>query len=107
MAIRTSALLIALAGGLLIADEYTLGPDSERQPQVPRGAVTQYSWTSQIFPGTVRDYWVYVPAQYDASKPACVMSVNDSGRPSRSRMPSPSESFQPASSSMARARAGS
>src|SRR5882724_1304111 len=79
MANRTSALLIALAGGLLTADEYTLGPDSERQPQVPRGAVTQYSWTSKIFPGTVRDYWVYVPAQYDASKPACVMIFRDGG----------------------------
>ena len=79
MAIRTSALLIALAGGLLTADEYTLGRDSERQPGVPRGAVTQYSWTSKIFPGTVRDYWVYVPAQYDARKPACVMVFQDGG----------------------------
>ena len=26
-----------------------------------------------MYPGTLRDYWVYVPAQYDQSKPACLM----------------------------------
>jgi sugar lactone lactonase YvrE/enterochelin esterase-like enzyme len=39
--------------------------------------VTQYNWTSKIFPGTVRDYWVYVPAQYTPDKPACVMVFED------------------------------
>jgi sugar lactone lactonase YvrE/enterochelin esterase-like enzyme len=33
---------------------------------------------SKVFPDTVRDYWVYVPKQYDASKPACVY-VNQDG----------------------------
>jgi enterochelin esterase-like enzyme len=46
---------------------------------VPRGSVTQYSWTSKVYPGTVRDYWVYVPAQYDVAKPACVMIFQDGG----------------------------
>ena len=58
-------------------DDYTLGPDSQVQPGVPQGEVTKYSWTSQIFPGTVRDYWVYVPKQYDSAKPACVMVFQD------------------------------
>ncbi len=45
----------------------------------PTGTVTQYSFDqSRIFPGTVRDYWVYVPAQYDGSRPACV-HVNQDG----------------------------
>jgi enterochelin esterase-like enzyme/sugar lactone lactonase YvrE len=44
---------------------------------VPQGKVTQYTWTSKIFPGTVRDYWVYVPAQYSPEKPACVMVFED------------------------------
>jgi enterochelin esterase-like enzyme len=40
---------------------------------VPKGTVTKYTFEgSAIFPGTVRDYWVYVPAQYDGAKPACV-----------------------------------
>jgi gluconolactonase len=57
---------------------YQLGKDSQIQPGVPRGTVTKYSFTSPaIYPGTVRDYWIYVPAQYDASKPACAMVYQD------------------------------
>ena len=36
-----------------------------------------FSWSSKIYPGTERNYWVYVPKQYDASKPACLMVVQD------------------------------
>ena len=61
------------------AQEYHRGRDSERQPRTPQGAVTKHSWTSTVFPGTTRDYWLYVPAQYDAAKPACVMVVQDGG----------------------------
>ena len=32
---------------------------------------------SGIYPGTERNYWIYVPRQYDASKPACLMVVQD------------------------------
>jgi len=62
---------------LSAAQEYTLGPDSQSQPGVPRGAVSHYTWSSKIFPGTVRDYWVYVPAQYQPDKPACAMVFQD------------------------------
>lgn len=61
------------------ADDYKLGPDSMEKPGVPKGKVTKHSWKSEIFPGTVRDYWVYVPAQYDDKKPACVMVFQDGG----------------------------
>ncbi len=45
----------------------------------PKGEVTKYTLAeSKIFPGTTRDYWVYVPRQYDPSKPACV-HVNQDG----------------------------
>jgi len=62
---------------LSAAEDYKLGPDSMAQDGVPRGQVTQHRWESKIFPGTVRDYWIYVPAQYDAAKPACVMVFQD------------------------------
>ena len=76
-------LTIVLAIGLsfraptLSAEEYVLGPDSQRQANVPQGKVTKYEWTSKIYPGTVRDYWVYVPAQYKPDKPACTMVFQD------------------------------
>jgi enterochelin esterase-like enzyme/sugar lactone lactonase YvrE len=73
-----AGLFVALAGtGWAQGEEYPLGPDSQRQPGVPQGTVTQYTWTSKIFPGTTRDYWVYVPAQYTKEKPACVMLFED------------------------------
>ena len=65
---------------LLRAEEYVLGPDSQRQPGVPQGKVTKHEWTSKIYPGTVRDYWVYVPAQYKPDKPACTMVFQDGSR---------------------------
>ncbi len=58
-------------------DDYQLGPDSQRQPDVPRGKVTERHWKSNVFAGTERDYWVYVPAQYKPEIPACVMVFQD------------------------------
>jgi gluconolactonase len=60
-------------------DNYPPGPDSKPQDGVPKGEVIKLSFDrSKIFPGTVRDYWVYVPAQYTPDKPACVY-VNQDG----------------------------
>lgn len=70
-------LLLVLLPAARAADSYTLGPDSQEQPGVPQGKVTEHTWTSKIFPGTVRKYWVYVPAQYDGKTPACVMVFQD------------------------------
>jgi len=72
--------LVVACAALLRAEEYTLGPDSQRQANVPKGTLTKYSWTSKIYPGTTRDYWIYVPAQYKAEKPACVMVFQDGQR---------------------------
>src|SRR5262245_56754028 len=59
--------------------DFPLGPDSKVQPGVPQGEVLKFSFDkSKIFPGTYRDYWVYVPAQYTPDKPACVY-VNQDG----------------------------
>ena len=71
-------LVLLLACSLGAADDYVLGPDSQPHEGVPKGKVTRYTWNdSKIYPGTTRDYWVYVPAQYDGSKPACVMVFQD------------------------------
>ena len=46
---------------------------------VPKGEVLHFTFDkSKVFPGTFRDYWVYVPAQYSPDKPACVY-VNQDG----------------------------
>jgi gluconolactonase len=64
---------------LRAADDYQPGPDSKPQPGVPKGEVLKFEFSnSRIFPGTVRDVWVYVPAQYQPDKPACV-HINQDG----------------------------
>lgn len=68
---------LAIAPPLARTEEYALGPDSRRQPGVPQGKVTKHEWTSKIYPGAARDYWVYVPAQYKPEKPACTMVFQD------------------------------
>ena len=60
-----------------------MGPVRELAAQtsasVPKGELTKHSFErSKIFPGTVRDYWVYVPRQYDPARPAC-LHVNQDG----------------------------
>ncbi|QDT49549.1 enterobactin/ferric enterobactin esterase [Symmachiella dynata] len=70
--------LITASMAIAAEEEYKLGPDSMVQEGVPQGTVTRGTWTSdKVFPGTVRDYWVYVPKQYDPQKPACVMVFQD------------------------------
>jgi enterochelin esterase family protein len=79
--VPSSLLALALAASpLCAADDYKLGPDSQEQPGVPKGTVTKHTWnSSKVFPGTVRDWWLYVPAQYDGKQPACVMVFQDGG----------------------------
>jgi sugar lactone lactonase YvrE/enterochelin esterase-like enzyme len=44
----------------------------------PTGEVIQREFAaSKIYPGTTRNYWIYVPAQYDGTTPACVHIQQD------------------------------
>src|SRR3954451_19400619 len=60
-------------------ENYPVDSASVEHPGVPKGEVLKFTFNqSKIFPGTVRDYWVYVPAQYTPGKPACLY-VNQDG----------------------------
>lgn len=57
---------------------YTAPPESKKQAGVPEGKLLSMPvWRGSVYPGTVRNWWVYVPAQYDPSKPAAVMIFLD------------------------------
>ena len=61
------------------AESYTEDPASVEVAGVPKGEVMKFTFNnSKIFPGTWREYWVYVPAQYRPEKPACVY-INQDG----------------------------
>ena len=54
------------------------GPDSQAQPGTPTGDVIKAEFTgSTVYPGTWREYWVYVPKQLDRAKAAPVMVFQD------------------------------
>jgi gluconolactonase len=64
--------------GARAADDYVPGPDSKAQPGVPKGEILKFTLSqSSQFPGTVRDYWLYIPAQYKPDKPACLYVGQD------------------------------
>ncbi len=49
----------------------------DKKSDIPKGQLHKYAFESKIFAGTVRDYWIYVPDQYDSSKSANVMIFQD------------------------------
>ncbi|MEP7277370.1 MAG: SMP-30/gluconolactonase/LRE family protein [Bacteroidota bacterium] len=76
-------LLLLLLPGAVFAQapavKYPIDPASLEQAGVPRGEVLKFTFNqSAVFPGTTRDYWVYIPAEYQPDKPACVY-VNQDG----------------------------
>ena len=59
-------------------DFYQLGPDSMPHVGVPQGEINgPHTLPCQVYPDHQHTYWVYVPAQYDASQPAAVMVFQD------------------------------
>jgi enterochelin esterase family protein len=51
------------------------------RPDVPAGRLEgPFEFHSQVFAGTVRRYWVFVPAQYSPDQPAAVLVFQDGQR---------------------------
>ena len=61
--------------------EYPLGPDSLPKAGVPKGRLEgPFEFKSQVLAGTVRRYWLFVPAQYTGATPANVLVFQDGQR---------------------------
>lgn len=60
-------------------ETYPVDSASVEHAGIPKGEVLKFTFDqSRIFPGTTRDYWVYIPMQYKSEQPACVY-VNQDG----------------------------
>lgn len=62
------------------ADDYQPGPDSLPQPGVPKGEMLKNKHIAKdgsVFPGTEREYQIYLPAGLDTSRPAPFMVFQD------------------------------
>ena len=80
---RSVSLLILLTAFTTLPaqppEQYDVSPDSIVQKDVPQGEVKgpfQFN-NSSIFPGTEREYGIYIPAQYDSEKPTCLLVLQD------------------------------
>ncbi len=72
----------SLAGSGVVAAKVDNVPNYEppviKPEEIQPGTTKQFTFSqSKIFPGTVRDVTVFIPAQYDGSKPACVYVKTD------------------------------
>ena len=75
-----------LAGSGVAAPKADATPEYQPPPIKPEailpGQTKQFRFTqSKIFPGTVRDVTVFIPAQYDGKTPACVYVKTDGFNP--------------------------
>ncbi len=79
---RLTSMIFVLAFTLIGAakDDYKHGPDSLEQKGVQQGKWDKFVWKSAVFAKTVRDVWVYVPAQNNPNEPACLMVFQDGPR---------------------------
>lgn len=82
VAVRSSVIMVGLFALFAHAQEsYPVHPDTVAKDGVPRGVVTAHRFTdSTVYPGTERDYFVYVPAQYDKTSPAALMVFQDGAK---------------------------
>src|SRR5260221_11035611 len=70
--------LLSVVRPVVASDDYTLGPDSQPQPGVPKGRVPgPLVWKSTVFANTFPQHWIYVPAQNDAGKPRALLLLQD------------------------------
>jgi sugar lactone lactonase YvrE/predicted alpha/beta superfamily hydrolase len=77
-ATRLITLVCVAAAGSWVPPSTAHTPSAQSQPATPAGDVIKGEFDqSKVYPGTWREYWVYIPKQLDRSKPAPVMVFQD------------------------------
>ena len=62
---------------VLLLTQSLLVNAQQNSPVITGSIKGPFLWVSKIYPGTQRNYWVYVPKEYNAANAACVMVVQD------------------------------
>lgn len=77
---RSLFALFAISACCLAADEFPPGPDSKPQEGIAKGTMIKESYTAKdgsVFPGTQREYQIYLPAGHDKTKASAFMVFQD------------------------------
>ena len=85
LSVAAACLLLAAAAPAFADDrkpgEYPLTADSLVQANIKHGRLEgPFEFHSRLIPDTVRRYWIYVPANYDASRPPNLLVFQDGQR---------------------------
>ena len=73
-----TAIVTTISAVSLGQTSYELSLDSQRQAGIPQGEIIQLRFEeSEIYRNTDRDWWIYVPDQYDGQTPAALMVFQD------------------------------
>ena len=88
--LATACVLGAAASAFALPNEsataYALTADSQLQADVPQGQLEgPFEFHSRIYAGTVRRYWIFVPAQYESTHPASLLVFQDGQRATNSQ----------------------
>jgi enterochelin esterase family protein len=76
-----SVLSFSLNAQIQLRTDLELTPDHFSHEGVPRGELKgPFEFHSKIIEGTVRQYWIFVPAQYADSEPASLLVFQDGNR---------------------------
>ncbi len=84
--------VLAAMGAVSLSMAENAGPPKYEPPAIKPGDILPgttkvFTFTqSKVFPGTVREVTVFIPAQYDAAKPACVYVKTDGFNPREKTM---------------------
>jgi enterochelin esterase-like enzyme/sugar lactone lactonase YvrE len=77
----------APAGPYVESEPSTYVAPDIKPEDIPKGTTKEFTFDkSEIFPGTTRKVTVFIPAQYDGSKPACVYVKTDGYNPKEQQL---------------------
>lgn len=77
---RSLFAFLAISACCLAADEFPPGPDSKPQEGIAKGTMIKESYTAKdgsVFPGTQREYQIYLPVGFDKTKESAFMVFQD------------------------------
>jgi gluconolactonase len=77
---KTALFCLLTAGALAVEPEFPLTADSKPQPGVAKGTLLKGRYSARdgsVFPGTVREYQLYLPAGFDPARPSPFMVFQD------------------------------
>ncbi len=81
MRVIIAVLILVATGSSVVRAQGAPKPPASAQAEIQHGRLEgPFELTSKVYPGTVRRYWVHVPANYDPARPPNLLLFQDGQR---------------------------